>query len=583
MQVVEQHVSLKRAGRTLKGLCPFHSEKTPSFHVDEAKGFYHCFGCGAGGDIFRFVMQLEALTFPEAVRTLAERAGLRMPDRVLDGPGAERQRRDEELRSRVLEINQAAQELFADQLAGGGRSQAAREALAYLERRGIGAEIVRNFGLGYAPDSWDFLAKRLGQRFPAEDLLASGLLVPSDRGRAPYDRFRHRVTFPIRAVSDRVVAFGGRLLGDGEPKYLNSPETPVYTKGRHLFGLDRARAAIRGAGQAVLVEGYVDAIALHAHGIENAVAVLGTALTREQAQLLGRFTRRVVLSFDGDAAGLAAARRSLEVLLAEGLDVRVLELPQGRDPDDHVRAVGGEAYLRSVATADSFFDFLIRRATREHDRATPTGRVAALNELLPYLVAVPDRVLRSQLEDAACLGLGIPQGLLRDEVRRAVRQGQRQVEPATDGKELETLPHAESALLAWLLADGEAREAFRAMVDEDALADLPRSAIFRAVMDDGDEPFSVQAVVDRLGDDWHRRVVMHHAVAIDREPIERERLEDRIRSFVEQLGLSPRHAARRRKAEVDRELERALRIGDADTARRLMAEAHELGRAAHDG
>ena len=415
-QVVEQHVSLKKAGRTLKGLCPFHSEKSPSFHVDEAKGFYHCFGCGAGGDVFKFVMQLEALNFPEAIRSLAQRAGLAVPERTAPSPA-------DELRERVVAINAAAQEIFRAELTSStSASNGAADALAYLSRRGIGPEVIESFGLGWAPESWSFLGPKLRGRFDERELLASGLLVASDRAKAPYDRFRSRVTFPIRAVSERIVGFGGRIVGDGEPKYLNSPETPVYTKGQHLFGLDRARLGIRRAGFAVLVEGYLDAIALHAHGVDSAVAVLGTALTPEQARLLSRFTRRVVLNFDGDEAGLRASRRSVAVLLAEGIDVRVMALPAGVDPDDRVRAIGGEAYQKEVERAEGFFEFVLRAAAKEHDLSSPTGRIAALQDLLPYLTGVDDPLLRSELVDSAAHGLGVRQELVKDEVRRQLAQ-----------------------------------------------------------------------------------------------------------------------------------------------------------------
>ena len=587
-QVVEQHVSLKRAGRTLKGLCPFHSEKTPSFHVDEAKGFYHCFGCSAGGDVFKFVMQLEAASFPEAVRLLAARAGLAVPERTAPSPA-------DELRERIFLINAAAQELFAAELASPSKGvNGAAEALAYLERRGIGSDVIASFGLGWAPDSWSFLAGRLAGRFEERELLASGLLVPSDRGNSPYDRFRKRVTFPIRAVSERIIGFGGRIVGDGEPKYLNSPETPAYTKGRHLFGLERARTGIRRAGHAVLVEGYLDVISLHAHGVDTAVAVLGTALTPEQARLLSRFTRRVVLNFDGDEAGLRAARRSVAVLLAEGLDVRVMALPPGVDPDDHVRAVGGTEYAKAVEQAEGFFEFVLRAASKEHDLASPTGRVAALHELMPYVTAVEDPLLRSELVDAACHGLGVRHALVKEEVRRQIGQGKRPIPsrnipapsgsiraPAGNIEEDSDVSHAESRLISWMLSSGRVRDLFREAVDPEALGRIPRAAIFEAILSEPDGDLDLSGMLDRLPEDWHRRLVSTIAVGSDHEPPSLEGLEGRVVDLVDQLGMTPRDVALRRKAEVDRQIEDARRKGDHETVKQLLAEAIELGRVIH--
>jgi DNA primase len=580
-QVVEQHVSLKKAGRTLKGRCPFHSEKTPSFHVDEAKGFYHCFGCGAGGDVFKFVMQLEALSFPEAVRSLAARAGLAVPERAAPSPA-------DELRERVLAVNAAAQEVFRAERLSTARASGAAQALAYLSRRGLAPEVLESFGVGWAPESWTFLGEKLRDRFAERELLASGLLVASDRGKAPYDRFRGRVTFPIRAVSERIVGFGGRIVGDGEPKYLNSPETPVYTKGQHLFGLDRARVGIRRAGHALLVEGYLDVISLHAQGVDCAVAVLGTALTPEQARLLSRFTRKVVLNFDGDEAGLRAARRSVAVLLAEGIDVRVMALPSGVDPADRVRALGGEAYLRGVESAEGFFEFVLRAAAKEHDLSSPTGRVAALQDLLPYLIAVDDALLRSELVDAAAQGLGMRHELVKDEVRRQVTQGRRrdvaERSPASgpaSGKVDIEIPHAEALLVAWMIASDRVRAAFRAMVAPGAIDSLPRAAIFRSLLEESGTAFDVARVVERLEDEWQRRHVSALAVASEHEPPPADGLEEKLSDLIDQLGMSPRDAARRRKAEVDRLCDEARRRGDHEAMKPLLAEASELGKAIH--
>ena len=565
-QVVGEHVSLKRAGRTLKGLCPFHAEKTPSFHVDEAKGFFHCFGCSAGGDVFAFVMRQESMTFPETLRLLAEKAGVQVPERSAPTEA-------DAMRERVLALNHAAQQAFVEQMGSHG----AKEALAYLSRRGIGSDIVASFGLGWAPDSWDFLSSSLAGRFEARELTASGLVVARPTGSGVYDRFRARVTFPIRAVSERVVGFGGRLIAAGEPKYLNSPETPVYTKGRHLFGLDRAKSSLHRSGRAILVEGYLDVISLHAHGITEAVAVLGTALTPEQARLLARHAKQVVLHFDGDEAGHRATRRSIELLVAEGLDVRVLELPAGSDPDDRVRSIGGEAHAKALDEAPGFFEYLLRIARKEHDTSSPTGRLAAFNDLLPLVTTVQDRFLREQLEDAACDGLGIKPGLVRDAVRRAVKKGLPVVDVPAQPPEVS---HAESALITWLITDDRAREAFREMAG-DVVAALPKAAIFQAILDQPRGALRVESVVDGLTEEWQRQLVGRCAVDQHHEPLDFGAVREKVSSFLAELGVSPSHDARRRKHEVVQLLKDALGRNDRVEAARLMSEAHELARTIH--
>ena len=569
--VVQEHVTLKRAGRTLKGLCPFHGEKTPSFHVDEQKGFFHCFGCQVGGDVYKFVMLKDALTFPEAVRALAERAGIEVP--------ASRERTpQDDLRDRLLAINEAAQVAFAEALL----SPSGEAARRYLEQRGISREAIEAFGLGWAPDSWDYLAKRLEGRFRERELTAAGVVSPRRSGQGVYDRFRARVTFPIRALSGKVVAFGGRLIvpDEQQPKYLNSPETPVYEKGRHLYALERARGEISRQGEAIVVEGYLDALSLHAHGVTNAVAVLGTALTPVQARLLRRYAERVVLNFDADAAGRKAARRSLDVLLPEGLEVKVLELPAGDDPDDHVRREGSEGYLRAVQAASTFFDFLIRRVQEEQDLSAPTGRVRALESLLPWVLRVEDRVLRSELSDAAADALRLPRALVQDEVRRKIRRQPSRAAEAVR-RPLLNATRAERTLAAWLVADQSVRETFQTLVDESSLSELVRPELFGSLLEEPAESFDLARALDRIEDEEQRSLLSRCAVDPELEPVVRDGLEERVRSLVEEIGLSPKRRAARRKAEVEREFAAALARGDQDAAAALNAELQEFARQLH--
>ncbi|HOC42611.1 MAG TPA: DNA primase [Thermoanaerobaculales bacterium] len=352
VEVVGEQVRLRRRGRTLEGLCPFHEEKTPSFSVDPDKGLYYCFGCHQGGDIFKFVMQTARLSFAEAVEQLARRYGVKLPPRSPDG---ERRRQESD---RLRTLLEEAQAFFVARLAGTDGAAARRE----LERRGFGPATWPEFGFGWAPDDWRQLTDELGRRHPAGTLIAAGLAVQPDSRSSPYDRFRKRITFPIRSVDGRLIAFGGRILGEGEPKYLNSPENPLFQKRSTLFCLDRARKPADEVGELLVVEGYFDCLSLHRVGITNTVATLGTALTPDHARLLRRRLgegERVVLCYDADEAGRRAAMTGIRVLLEAGVDVAVLVLPDGTDPDDAVRSGGAAAVRELLQRPASALEFLL--------------------------------------------------------------------------------------------------------------------------------------------------------------------------------------------------------------------------------
>ena len=371
-QLVGETVALKPAGRgQLKGLCPFHSERTPSFHVHVERGFFYCFGCGAKGDVFDYVMRTQGLEFRDALQLLGERVGIE----VRGAPAGQGRRRD------LLEINEAALAWFTGQLPGS-------PAADYLRRRGLTDETVRDWGLGFAPEAWDGLLKHMLTRgVRDDDLLAAGLITENERGRR-YDRFRGRVMFPVRDGMGRVVGFAGRLLDDGVPKYLNSPETALFKKGELLYGLDRARAAIRESGEVVVVEGYMDVLALHQTGFGNAVAALGANLTVEQADQLTRLdAQRVLLAFDADDAGQRAVLAGLEQSVGRRFLVQALRLPSGKDPADAVLAGDAEreAFAAALRTGVSEVAFRFERVLAQHDSATPRGQRAVLLELLPAL------------------------------------------------------------------------------------------------------------------------------------------------------------------------------------------------------
>src|SRR2546422_749508 len=423
VKIVGDYVKLRKAGVHHLGLCPFHQEKTPSFSVHPGKQVFHCFGCKAGGDVFNFVMLIEHLTFPEALRRVAEKAGVTLRERIGD------ETYDAQSRDRVAlyKIHEEATKFFQAQLGATAEGRAAR---GYLADRGLGDETIARFRLGYAPAHGQGLTRHLlDLGFEVETAEKSGLVLRDQEGKRHFDRFRRRIIFPISNESGKAVAFGARALGDDQPKYLNSPETPIYTKSRVLYHLDRAGNAIRKADAAVLVEGYMDSIAVASAGIERVVASCGTSLTDSQIRLLARYTRRVVVNYDPDSAGVAATERSLAGLLEEGFEVKVLALPSGLDPDAFIRKQGGAAYEKLLSTAPSYIDYLTERAASQHDLSRPEGRVAAANALLPHVAKVPDAMLRTQLAQGLALRLHLDQRSVQEELKRAALRRESQVKP----------------------------------------------------------------------------------------------------------------------------------------------------------
>ncbi|MGB6266387.1 MAG: DNA primase, partial [Candidatus Acidiferrales bacterium] len=424
VRVIGEYVRLKKSGANFTGLCPFHQEKTPSFAVHQTKQIYHCFGCGVGGDVFKFVMEMEKCQFPEAIRIVAEKSGIRVP------PPRERspeERRENQQRASLVELHKEAAAWFARQLL---ETPEGKIALAYLEDRGLDRDTIKRFGLGYAPGSGDALLRAMKQKYP-EKLLDSAGLFSRDQGGRLYDKFRRRILFPIANESGKVIAFGGRAMGDEVPKYMNSPETPIYSKSTVLYHLDRAKEALRQSDYAVLVEGYMDAIAVARAGIGNVVASCGTSLAEPQVKLLGRFTRRIVVNYDPDAAGQAATERSLTLLLEKEFDVRVLALPGKADPDKFIKEQGIDAYRKLLAQAPPYLDYLIGRA-RRMDRTTAAGKVAALNFLMPYVQRLPNRLLRSEWATRIASELRVDEPVLRESLRKAADERRSEVKPRAE-------------------------------------------------------------------------------------------------------------------------------------------------------
>lgn len=412
VQVVQDYVSLKRSGATYKGLCPFHSEKTPSFHVNREKGFFHCFGCGVGGDVFKFLELQEKMGFQDAVRQLAARFGVPIPE----GVEANEARVDAGERESLLKMHELAAAYFREQLA----SPAGSRARLQLRDRGVTVETINRLGLGFASPSRDGLrGKLLEHGFSPAQLLRSGLAAERDNGQ-PIDRFRGRLMVPICRDTGSVIAFGGRATEAGqEPKYLNSPETPIYSKSRILYGLHLTKAAIRRLGYAVLVEGYFDFAQLLQADVAPVVASCGTALTPQQAQLLRRFTSKVILSFDPDAAGQGAASRSCELLVTEGFDVNVAVLPGGEDPDTFVRTHGREAYGEQLKGSRPYLEFLLDRTAEEHDLGSDDGRRQFLAKMLGVAARIPNPAARDQFGDRLAHKARITEEVVRAEIRKA--------------------------------------------------------------------------------------------------------------------------------------------------------------------
>ena len=421
VDLVSEHVQLVKKGRNYSGLCPFHDEKTPSFSVDPDRQFYHCFGCGVGGNVFKFVQEIDRVTFVEAVKFLAVRAGVALPEHS----GASREERA--AADELYRANDLARKYFHHLLLNDAVGASAR---AYLQTRGLAGETIERFGLGYAPPEWDALLKVASRRGLTPQILErAGLALPQKSGSGHYDRFRDRVAFPIANLSNRTIAFGARARQpDQNPKYLNSPETPIYHKGRVLYGLSDTRDAIRRQNAVLVVEGYMDLISLAQAGIQHVVATSGTALTEDHGHLLDRFARRVVLLFDGDAAGSTATMRALEVLLGTGLDARVVSLPSEHDPDSFVQKHGPDALIERAENAQSVLDFYLEQLAQRHDLSSVEGKGRAVETLKPLLAKLnkpQDAVRRDLLLREVSQRLAVDEQALRDGVQASMRRPQR--------------------------------------------------------------------------------------------------------------------------------------------------------------
>src|SRR6202140_3922751 len=446
VRVVGEYVRLKKTGKDFSGLCPFHQEKTPSFTVSPIKQIFYCFGCGKGGDVYNFVMAMEKCEFPEAVKLIAEKCGIAIPRSKERSP---EERKENQRRALLVELHREAQTFFVKQLEGMLEGKAAR---AYLEDRGLDEDSIARFGIGYAPSGGDALLRHLKHKYDEKLLAESGLVSRDQSAGRLFDRFRRRITFPISNDSGKIVAFGARALGDDMPKYLNSPETPIYSKSNVLYHMDRAKEALRRQDFAILVEGYMDAIAVARAGISNVVASCGTSLAEPQIKLLGRFTRRVIVNYDPDNAGQAATERSISILLEQDFEVRVLALPGKADPDKFIREQGADAYTKLLKESPPYVDYLIARA-RQMDMTTAEGKLRAVNFLLPYVQKIPNRILRSEWATRIAQQLRLDEPVLRAALSKAAseRRSAVKTQPELVGRAAKPVER----MLIRMLAEGE--------------------------------------------------------------------------------------------------------------------------------
>ena len=495
VRVIGEYVRLKKSGQNFTGLCPFHGEKTPSFAVHPVKQIFHCFGCGKGGDVFTFVMEMEKCPFPEAVRVVAEKCGIAVPKPKERSP---EERKENQQRAALIEMHREAQSFFVKQLETTAEGRAAR---AYLEDRGLDAESIARFGIGYAPAGGDTLLRFFKTKY-AEKLLGEAGLVSRDQSGRSFDRFRRRITFPIANESGKIVAFGCRALGDDQPKYLNSPETPIYSKSNVLYHMDRAKEGIRRSDFAILVEGYMDAIAVARAGISNVVASCGTSLAEPQIKLLGRFTRRVIVNYDPDAAGQAATERSISLLLENDFEVKVLALPaigesatgasKKADPDLYIREKGAEAYIKALKESPPYVDYLIARA-RQMDLTSGEGKLRAVNFLMPYVQKIPNRILRSEWATRISQQLRIDEPVLRAALTKAVaeRRSEVKTQPELVGKPAKPI---ERRLIRMLVeAEGFRQELAQRLQASGLYQGLETEKIFAALIVAGLSGQSMQA------------------------------------------------------------------------------------------
>jgi DNA primase len=561
VSVVGDYVRLKKASAyRYTGLCPFHSEKTPSFSVHASKQFYHCFGCHKSGDVLQFVMEIEGISFYEALKSLADRYGLQMPKRS--------QYADEDSRKRaaLLQMHELAQENFRANL----RGSAGEAARAYLARRGVSAESIEQFGLGYAERSGRALVRLFEQREMTPDLIEDSGLVGKRQDGSFYDRFRNRLMFPIHNERGGIIAYGGRALAaEDEPKYLNSPETSIYKKSHVLFNLHRAKDAIRKEDRVILVEGYMDAIGVTAAGFGPVVASCGTALTAQQVQILKRHSQRIAVNFDPDAPGAAAAERSISLLLDEGMFVKIMELDGDLDPDEYCKQRGPDAYRVRLEGAKDYFLWLADRARARHDVRTTEGVVAVLQSLVPAVQRISDRVERMAVAENLAGYIGVERGVVLESFRRTIADRHEK----TVEQPKESMRADEKGLIHVLLSDVEGRSSLLAELENiEILARISTRRIYQAIR-----------AVYASGANVTFEAVNARLEESDRPLLAEVLFSEEVESHDMEYGKRCLESLRRseeqlRRTELKAQVKQAERAGDVREALRLAQELERLER-----
>lgn len=564
VSVISEYVPLKKSGQNYWGCCPFHNEKTPSFSVTPEKGFFYCFGCKKAGNVVNFLMEYDHITYPESLERLANRAHIALPEEDMSPS----ERRRIAAKEALYEVNAMAATFFHNCLM---KTNMGKVGLDYLLGRGLSMETITTFKLGFAPNSWDKLYEAFTDRGINENtLIKLGLCRRNESGRV-YDYFRNRVMFPIYDANDRVLGFGGRVLDDGTPKYLNSPENEIFDKGRILFAFDQAHRSIRRERQAILMEGYMDVISAHNQGITNAVATLGTAYTKRHGQALMNQADEIVLSYDMDGAGRMAATRAIGLLQNTGFRVKVLSMPDGKDPDDYVRAHGAEAFLKLVEGAQDDFNFLANKALVEHPISTPEGQEAVLQELLPFILNESNPIRRESYEKWLQSHIGLKEEHLRQYINQFRKRGKIDV-PSEGPRHMPKRLTHEEELLYVALSDQAIYERVMEYVDpEDYNNPLCRRLLEEAKPYVGESLSALMEVLDEENRTEERALlgrIMNTGVLVAPDA---RRVDGLIQSVTLQ-GLNKEYEA------IKQQIRAAQTSGDQQRILALMQEATEVQR-----
>ncbi len=563
VELVSKYVPLKKAGRNFKGNCPFHHEKTPSFMVSPDKQIFHCFGCGAGGNVFSFLMKTEKQDFREAVETLADSVGIEIPkDKTLSTEQLERS-------ALFLKANQLALDFYHDVLL---KRKEAAKAKGYLEKRGILEKTIDEFKLGYALESWDELIRAVKGKVPEAVLEKVGLILSKKDGGF-YDRFRHRIIFPILDAKGACLGFGGRVLDDSLPKYLNSPESEIYSKGRHLYGLFQARKAVRDTDQVIVVEGYMDLIACHQAGVQNVVASLGTALTNEQVRLIKRHTKNVFILYDADKAGEMATLRGLELFLEEGLEVKIVRLSTGHDPDAFIQQFGVEKFRQELGKAKTLFDFRLTLLKTQFDAKSLEGKVKIANEMVLLLAKVPNEILRNAWLKELARELSLSEEALLSEMKKGGSRFRNIPAAAVSAPRAESVLNSAEKFLIGLLLENP--DWVAGVTEEVRLEDFQNEKarqILSRIFSRESAALSAAQFINLYKDDPEGARIVATACA------ESDTVVDKQKTLSDCLSWMKRLKAVQERENLTAEIAVAQRLGDKNRINQLLVNFNELNK-----